>query len=262
MDITIVSFNVRFGSANDGPNSWEFRRSLAYKTIDMLDPDILCLQEAELWQIRETLDGVSKKSYELVGVGREDGREAGEFSCILYDRAKFQLIRSGTFWLSETPDHPGPKGWGASCQRICTFAELERSGKRMAVFNTHLDNISRMARAKGIALVLDRVKGFGVPDVFVTGDFNNFEEDADEVVQMRRAGFMDTYELLHPNIWGKDRATFHDFTGSAIPPKIDFIWMRSPENRLKVVDADIVRHHGENGRYPSDHFPVMAKITG
>jgi endonuclease/exonuclease/phosphatase family metal-dependent hydrolase len=216
---------------------------------------VLGLQEALRGQLDEIRAALP--AYGEVGVGRDDGAQAGEYAAILFRRDRLDLLASGDFWLSDTPDVPGSRSWGNTVVRICTWARfLDRaSGRTFAVYDTHLDHESQPARERGAALILWRIAAArpGGP-VIVTGDFNA-GEDNPAVRAMTAAGFADSYRVVHP----ADSAvnTYHAFRGGTAGPKIDFVFV-SPEWR--VADAAIVRT-ARDGRYPSDHFPVTARLT-
>ncbi|KAJ3299825.1 hypothetical protein HK104_006759 [Borealophlyctis nickersoniae] len=271
--LRITTFNIRYGSAQDGSNSWANRQQLLYKTVDRLRPDILVLQEAEHFQIVDIIGGLQYLKFEYIGVGRDDGHERGEYAPILYNPSIFRPTASGTFWLTDgDSSHPGPPAWGAPLPRICTWAAFEFTqelNRAFVVFNCHLDHQSRLARVKSAEMIAKRITeewaGKGWP-LFVTGDFNNLSDSADEIKVMGQAGFADSFEVAARRSTEEDlprgitKGTFHGFTGRALTgtPKMDFIWMNANAN-AKVVDAGIFRE-GENGRWPSDHFPVFASI--
>lgn len=253
-----MTFNIRYGAANDGDNAWPLRRDLLFSVIRDFGPDVLGMQEALRFQLDEI--GAALPGYREVGVGRDDGVEAGEYSAILFDSTRFELRDHGTFWLSDTPEVPGSTSWGNGITRICTWALLrERSGgTSFYVFNTHWDHQSQPSREKSARLILERIAARAAPDtpVLLTGDFNAGESNPafrtlveDTVVNLR-----DTFRALHPDATGV--GTFHGFEGGTDGDKIDAI-LASPEWR--VLDAGIARVN-DHGRFPSDHYPVTASL--
>ncbi|KAJ3089845.1 hypothetical protein HK102_005333 [Quaeritorhiza haematococci] len=183
----IVTFNVRYGSAWDGWNSWSQRKRAFCETVCSLTPSILCLQEPEYFQINEIISTVAE-SHDLqlgyVGVGRDDGGTQGEFSPILYDVRKFEVLRGGTFWLSETPDTPS-RSFGAKLNRICSWAELRDKwrGISLVVFNLHLDADYNTVRVCQNSVFLTKIQELGLdtlPSIFC-GDFNNETDGALEI---------------------------------------------------------------------------------
>jgi endonuclease/exonuclease/phosphatase family metal-dependent hydrolase len=254
-DVTVMSFNVRYGTARDGDDAWEHRRDLLVATIAAADPDVLGLQEALRFQLDEI--GRALPGYREIGVGRDDGAAAGEYSALLVRRERFAVEASGTFWLSDTPAVPGSASWGNRIPRICTWAVLteSRTGRRFAVFNTHLDHESQPSRERSTALIVERISAVarGLP-VLVLGDFNA-GEDNPALVPLRAAGFVDTYRALDPDRAGD--GTFGAFRGDSTGEKIDYILARGG---WTVRAADILRRRSGT-RDPSDHFPVTARVN-
>ena len=123
--LTVMSFNIRYGTANDGDNHWTRRREMLFDVVREQNADLLGVQEALAGQIDEIVAAVP--AYAVVGVGRDDGRARGEFSAILFRRDRFRVADSGTFWFSDTPGVPGSKSWGNSITRICHLGALHRS---------------------------------------------------------------------------------------------------------------------------------------
>jgi endonuclease/exonuclease/phosphatase family metal-dependent hydrolase len=262
LELSLMSFNIRYDTTRDGENRWEKRRELLVETIRQEDPDVVGLQEA----LKHQLEAVKAALpvYESVGVGRDDGKEAGEYSAILYRRDRLTPLESGTFWLSDTPAAPGSKSWGNNVVRVCTWARLKcaQSGREVWVYNTHLDHESQPSREKGLALVAERIaaRAPGAP-VVLMGDFNAGEENPallhikGKGENTARAPMVDTFRAVHPE--EVEVGTFHGFKGKPTSPaKIDYIMV---EPSAKVVSASINRHAAA-GRYPSDHFPVAAKV--
>jgi endonuclease/exonuclease/phosphatase family metal-dependent hydrolase len=174
-----MSFNIRYGTANDGDNSWPFRRDFVLQVIADQAPDILGIQEALNFQVDELSSGLD--GYALVGVGRDDGRSEGEYAAILYLAARFELQETGTFWLSDTPEIPGSASWGNRVTRICTWARLRdrNSGISFYAYNVHLDHESQPSRERSAELLAARIASRTHPDpVIVTGDFNAGEQNS------------------------------------------------------------------------------------
>lgn len=259
--LTVMSFNIRYGTADDGENSWALRRELVFDVIRQHDPDVLGVQEALRFQLDEI--GAAVPGYGELGVGRDDGREAGEYAAIMYRADRFELSDSGTFWFSDEPERAGSIGWGANLPRICTWARLtERdSGRAFYIFNVHFDHQSQESRERSAELLMARVDARTHADpVIVTGDFNA-GEDNPAVLYLLGAGgaesktvLRDSYRVLHPE--AIDVGTFNEFEGRMTGPKIDAILVSGSWN---VESAAIVRI-SVDGRYPSDHFPVVAVV--
>jgi endonuclease/exonuclease/phosphatase family metal-dependent hydrolase len=259
--VTVMSFNVRYGTADDGENSWPYRRDLVGDVIRDQAPDILGTQEALRFQLDELTAALPE--YGVIGVGRDDGGTAGEYAAILFRSSRFELVEQGTFWFSDSPERPGSIGWGARLPRICTWARLlERaSGQVFYVYNVHFDHESQESREKSAALLLDRIRHRGSPDpVVVTGDFNAGE---DNPAMLRLTGQADpasasrlrvSFRISRPDATGV--GTFHGFDGVTSGPKIDAILVSS---EWQVESASIVRT-SLGDRYPSDHFPVVTTL--
>jgi len=269
LDVRIMSFNIRYGSANDGENHWKNRREMVFDVIHDQHSDVVGLQEALRFQIDEIRNAVPV--YGEIGVAREDGRIDGEYSAILYRADRFGIAEAGTFWLSDTPEVAGSNHWGNACVRICTWARLveNQSGKAFYIFNTHLDHRSQPSREKSAVLLAQRILSRNHKDpVVVTGDFNSGEnnpvvtylkgETAVDGPDGRQGKtpvpMVDTFRVLHPN--AKDVRTGHAFRGTRQGHKIDYVLV--PPG-AKVLEAQIL-YENVDGRYPSDHYPVMARL--
>ena len=176
----IISFNVRYSSAPeiDGDNRWELRRDASVKMVAKHKPLVMGLQEACPDQI-DFLD-LNLTGYKHIGVGRDDGKRAGEMMAIYYDTTRLTLLDSGTFWLSETPEKVS-LGWDAACNRTCTWGhfKVNDTGFEFLYFNTHLDHLGSQARKNSIKLIVDKMTELN-PDnvpVFLSGDFNSTTDD-------------------------------------------------------------------------------------
>lgn len=252
--LTVMTFNIRYGTANDGDNHWLNRREQLFALLREQRADVVGLQEALHGQIEEILQAVP--GYAYVGVGRSDGRQAGEYAAILYRRERFAVESSGTFWLSDTPAAAGSMSWGNRIPRIATWAVLRdrATGHRFSVFNTHLDHESQPSRERGVALIVERI-GELANDLpaLVLGDFN-VGEDNPAIDPLRQAGFRDTYRVMDRE--GAGTGTFGAFRGDSTGAKIDYVFARGP---WTVLAADILRRRAGT-RDPSDHFPVTARL--
>ncbi|HUF47767.1 MAG TPA: endonuclease/exonuclease/phosphatase family protein [Vicinamibacterales bacterium] len=259
--LTVMSFNIRYGTANDGDNRWANRREFLFDVIREADADVIGLQEALDFQIDEILAAVS--GYASLGVGRNDGRRRGEFAAILVRARRLRVDRTGTFWFSDTPEVVASTSWGNRIIRICTWVRLvDRDGRAFWVFNVHLDHVSQPSREQSTALLAARIAArvpAGDP-VIVTGDLNAGESNP--AVMSLTAGpatrpgrLVDTFRVVHPS--EAMAGTFTGFKPNATGgDKIDYVFV---EPGTEVLDAAIVRT-SRNGRYPSDHFPVTAIV--
>lgn len=251
--LTVMSFNIRYGTASDGPNRWELRRDQLFALLKEQSPDVIGLQEALHFQIDEIIAALPE--YRMVGVGRSDGGQGGEYAAILYRATRLSVRQTSTFWFSDTPEIVKSNTWGAALERICTWALFDdKQGTPFYVFNLHLDHISQPAREKSGALLLDRIAARSPKlPVVVTGDFNTGETNpvTREVAKVLR----DTFRIVHPQ--ATEVGTANQFKlGETKGEKIDYIFV---EAGTEVLSADIVRT-SVGGRYPSDHFAVVARI--
>ena len=249
---TVMSFNIRTSKAKDGTNSWEFRADAVLEMIKDQNPDVLGLQEATFAQVSPLAYFLD--DYKWVGVGRDDGKKAGEYMAIFYNKKYVSLAKWGTFWLSETPDTPS-KGWDAAYFRTATWALLKdkASGKKYFVVNTHLDNEGVEARANGLSLILEKIatlNGEGLP-VIVMGDFNMTLNDssmaaAKKALQNARATAAKSDELDTCHDWGRNFSA------------IDFIWYKGFSS---CVEYETVTKSYGGRAYISDHYPIKAKFV-
>jgi endonuclease/exonuclease/phosphatase family metal-dependent hydrolase len=263
--LTVMTFNIRYGTANDGENHWTRRREQLFDTVRAADADLIGLQEALRFQIDEILAAVP--GYGVVGVGRDDGKARGEMSAILFRTARFHVAESGTFWFSDTPETPGSTTWGNRITRISSWARLvDTDGRGFYHFNLHLDHESQPSREKSTALLLARIgaRRVAAEPVIVTGDFNVGEGNPalhtlvgvpGRAATAPPAAFVDTFRVLHPD--EREVGTFTGFEyGKTSGEKIDYVLVQPG---TEVISAGIVRA-SRDGHYPSDHFPVVARI--
>lgn len=281
VDISIVTYNIRLLTDDDkGSSNWEQRKDFLADTIREEAADFVGVQEA----YREQLDFIHSRIgiYSELGVGREDGAAQGEYSAILYKTHRFNVIDSGTFWLSSEPETVNSMTWGNSITRICTWGKFEEkeSGRLLDVFNAHFDHQSENARRRSMALISERIAERSQPQghVILMGDFNAGEKswayryitrapdvealpddpltpEQDPLSGEPAFALRDTFRSLYPDV--KEPGTFHGFSGNARGGKIDHIFVESEDNR--VLNADVWRVNRE-GWYPSDHFPVRATV--
>ncbi len=251
-ELKVMTFNIRYGTANDGENSWEYRKNNVVETIKNFNPVLLGLQEALQLQIDEFLKQMPNYSY--AGVGRDDGKSAGEHSCIFYLKDRFDVDSSGTFWFSETPNIVASKSWGNNITRICTWALFrdKLSGKSFYMFNVHLDHESQPSREKSSELLIRKINEKSLP-IILTGDFNCGDDNA-AIKTILESGLIDSYRRIHEK--NPNEGTFNSFKGETNGDKIDFIFVTKDFN---VKQSEIIRTN-YNGRYPSDHFPVTTEI--
>lgn len=260
-DLRVMCFNVRFGTAQDGANAWPKRRKLVFDTIRQADPDLLGAQEVLKFQADELRDALP--GYTFVGVGRDDGKEAGEFSPVFYRTDRFEQLAHGQFWLSTTPEKPGSRTWDSAIPRLVTWVRLRDRAhpEREFIFaNTHWDHAGEVARLESAKLMRTRITEMrDGSEVILCGDLNCTEDDEPYAILVGRGDdvlqLTDTYRSAHPERL-TDEATFHGFKGTESGSRIDFIF-HTPG--MHTIEAKIIRRQ-EGGRHPSDHYPITATI--
>ena len=262
--MTVLSFNIRFSTAEDGDNSWVNRRHLLFETLREIDADLIGLQEALHVQIAEIKEALP--AYGHFGVGRDDGDTLGEYSAILYKKDRFTVLENGTFWLSDHPQKVASIDWGNACTRICTWGYLKdhKHNRAFYIYNLHLDHVSQYSREQSVALLQQTMLSrSGQDPVIVTGDFNAAEDNP--AMQSLKSGIAgengqtilglrDSFRELHPK--AEQVGTYHAFNGDSTGGKIDYVFI---DDHFEVLEAGIIRKHQQN-RYPSDHFPVVARV--
>ncbi len=255
--IKVMTFNIRYGLADDGDNHWDRRKSLVLARIQAFQPDLSGLQEcrddAQVHFVKSSLP-----DYYFYGVRRANDNDTGlEMTPLLVRQTAFQILQTGHFWLSATPQIPGSKSWGSTFARTTVWARLKHkpTGRVVTFVNTHFDY--QPTALEGAARLmrewLDQV--LQESPVIVTGDFN---ADKDSVAyQLLTAGgkLRDAYRQAHGT--PESEATFHGFGQSAERKPIDWILV---SEHFRVVNAQVDQWH-VGQRFPSDHYPVLAVLT-
>jgi endonuclease/exonuclease/phosphatase family metal-dependent hydrolase len=254
--LRVMTFNIRYGTAKDGDNHWDLRKDFLVDVIREQAPDVIGVQEALHAQLAYIVEALP--AYAMVGVGRDDGVRAGEYSAILYRTQALSVNRSDTFWFSDTPDRVASKSWGNTITRICTWAQFTTpSGRPLYVYNVHLDHQSQPSRERSSALLKARIEARDpMAPAIVTGDFNAGEKNPAVASMLDGSRLRDTFRVKHPG--ASPVGTFTGFKfGQTGGEKIDYVFA-TPE--WEVSDAAIVRT-ARAEKYPSDHFPVTAVLT-
>lgn len=278
----VGSYNIRYHNTDDDieGNVWAVRSKVLCDLLNFEAPDVFGTQEVldgQLHDMLGLLDG-----YAYIGVGRDDGKREGEYAAIFYKTERISLLRSGHFWLSETPDKPS-LGWDAACVRLCTWGEFElrEQGSRFFFFNVHMDHVGVVARREGARLVMERIREIthGAP-VVLTGDFN--VDQSDEIYALfTHSGLLgDTYVLSKHRL--AENGTFNDFDlERKTESRIDHVfvspdfeverygvlttvyWTERSAGKMNAQEVGVPEKKDTNRympRTPSDHYPVMVKL--
>ncbi|WP_028544471.1 endonuclease/exonuclease/phosphatase family protein [Paenibacillus taiwanensis] len=281
-ELRVMSFNIRNGQSGDcQENGWGLRAQMVAGMIRFHRPDLVGLQEVLVNQVEDLQKLLP--AYTFVGVGRDDGVRQGEFVSILYLKERFDALESGSFWLSEQPDEAGSMGWDAACTRVTTWVKLRdrRSGTVFVHLNTHFDHVGALAVEKSAYLLRERAAHLaGSYPVLVTGDFNFTSSSSaypvlcgitdKDGLRLKDAAEAADYKHFGPTF------TFHGFEtgevaaqlfpdhckneqmqGLEFDAPIDFIFV---DEQVQVRCYGIISDH-HVGRFPSDHFPIVADIT-
>ncbi len=259
--VKVMTMNVRYDNPADSINAWSNRVPLFCSFVLNEKPDIIGMQEVLLTQY-ELIDSVLK-GYGSVGVGRDDGARAGEMNPVFYSKERFDLVRSKTFWLSETPELPGSRGWGASLPRIVTWLELvdKKSHEHFLFFNTHFAHDSDSARIMSSNILLEEVGKIAEKFPFIiTGDFNMEPASTGYAILTGPAESVpllkDTYLISEKRPAGPS-GTFNGFRDNTVNQRIDYIFVK---NGMKVLNHSTCIEK-ERDIYISDHWPVIALIS-
>ena len=280
--LIVATYNVRYDNRGDSVagNGWKQRCPVIADLIRFHDFDIFGTQEAKFNQLQDMQDLL--KGYARIGIGRDDGKEAGEFSAIFYKTERFKLLKHGDFWMSTVTGKPN-KGWDADLPRICSWGQFQEIKTRHTFyfFNLHMDHIGVVARRESAKLVLDTIKKMaGNSPTILTGDFN-VDQNNESYTLLNTSGFVkDSYELS-PLKFALN-GTFNSFNINAkTDSRIDHIFLTknfkvnrygilTDSYRAKLSDTTQTANSSNfprevrlgrfQAKLPSDHFPVMAEV--
>lgn len=245
-----MTYNIRYDNPNDGVNAWPNRKQKVFNLIKKHNPDIIGVQEALHHQLEDIIKNLPEYTY--TGVGRDDGKEKGEYSAILYKKEEFDLKDKNTFWLSETPDVPGSKSWDAAITRVATWGKFfsKKLNTEILIVNTHFDHIGKEARKNSAVLIKEKMTTLaGTMPTILMGDFNCTREEPPYKALMEQPGL-----TIHDPAPSSPPGTFCDFpVGKIICNPIDYIFTTA---HWRNLGYDVIQDN-DGKHYPSDHLPVM-----
>ena len=261
-DLYVGTYNIRYKNEDDSikGNVWTKRCQVMCDQINFESPDVLGMQEVlveQLHDFQRLLD-----NYSSIGVGRDDGKEAGEYAAIFYKNDRVKLLDSGNFWLNETPDVP-KLGWDAACIRICTWGKFKdlRTKKKFYFFNLHMDHVGVVARREAAKLVVSRIKEMAQDaPVVLTGDFNVDQTDEIYGIFTHSGILKDSYE--NARIRFAENGTFNSFkVETKTDSRIDHVFV-SPSFKVEAYGLRTDSYWAKGRRNLSDHYPVFVKLRG
>lgn len=253
--VTVASYNIRYDNPHDGVNAWPNRKEQVKALIQFHDFDIFGTQEAMIGQI----EGIAElQQYAWYGKGRDDGQHAGEHCAIFYKKERFELLESGDFWLSETPDKP-TIGWDSRVnKRVCTWARFKdlKSKKEFYFISVHFDNLGAVARRESGKLMVSKIKEIAKDKpVICVGDLNSTPET--EQVKNMLTILKDAREISALPPYGPVGTTNSFKFDAPMKHRIDYIFV---SNQISVLKYGALNDSYDQ-KYPSDHLPIVAKIV-
>lgn len=279
----VGSYNIRYRNSEDSirGNVWQKRCQVICDQVNFFAPDIFGAQEVLHPQLLDLLRGLD--GYDYIGVGRDDGKEAGEYAAIFYKKNRVRLLEQGHFWLSETPEKPG-LGWDAACVRICTWGRFKhlKTKKKFYYFNLHMDHVGTVARREAAKLVVEKIREIAKgAQVVLTGDFN--VDQTDEIYRIftesgilkdsyhaTRLRFAEngTFNSFKPDLFTESRID-HVFVSprtqvEAYGVMTNSYWTPDTVEQQKQKEADApqeISFTRYQRRLPSDHYPVFVKVN-
>lgn len=254
--VEVMSYNIKYANEHDGENSWSKRKNHLTSQLKFYEPQVLGLQEAvheQLLHFQENLP-----NYTYVGVGREDGKQKGEYTAIFYDSTRFDALENQTFWLSETPDKVSV-GWDAALPRICTYLKLKdkSNGKVFWVFNSHFDHMGDKARLESAKLILEKINEINKENlpVIVMGDFNLSPEARG--IKLLSEEMNDSKMICQEVSFGPE-GTYNGYNfNEPVTNRIDYIF--TSKDNVGVIKYAVLSD-SKDLKYPSDHLPVLVEL--
>jgi len=252
---SFMSYNIRYGSPNDGINNWDNRKLDLVKLIANYNPDIFGTQEGLSHQLSYVDEYLP--NYAMIGVARDDGAAKGEYTAIFYDSTIYNIVSNQTFWLSKSPEKVSI-GWDAAMERICTYGLFEdkTSNSSIHVFNTHFDHMGKKARVKSAKLILNFIAE--LPEnssIVLMGDLNS--DPNSKPIKLINKKMRDGASQIAPNSLNP-KGTFNGFDENMVVDKrIDYIFIRN----IDVVGYKHIADRRADGGFISDHIPVLIEVS-
>ena len=255
-ELEVMTYNIKYDNVNDTVNNWNDRKEAMVGLLKKYHPDFIGMQEVLHRQLQFLNESLI--DYEYVGVARDDGKEKGEYSPILYNTKNYKLLTSNTFWLSKTPDKISV-GWDAAMERICTYGLFEnlKTKQRVFVFNSHFDHIGTKARKKSASLILKKIKQLNNEElpVILMGDFNLMPDEKPIILIKKK---MDDGQSISKTPMKGPKGTFNGFDiNDPMKNRIDYIFTTG----FKVENYLHIDERLKTGKHISDHIPVLSTLV-
>lgn len=255
--LKIMTYNIRYSTESDGANAWSKRKEKVYELIRKNSPDAFGVQEALHTQMQDLANALPEYAYE--GVGRDDGKEKGEYTAIFYKKSRLKVVNSRSFWLSETPEVPGSIGWDAAITRmatVCTFEDL-LTKKSFRLFTSHFDHVGKAAQRSSAAFLSGAIVGSNIKQTIPTlvcGDFNI--EPTEEAYKSFFRG--NNPNLIDARPVDNTQGTYCGFEKDKMACRIiDYIFCTK---EWRVENFEVLQDN-DGTYYPSDHLPVIAIVA-
>lgn len=247
---TVITSNIRFSTTDDGLHRWENRRPMLSRILLSHRPALIATQEGREPQLRELASSLAP--LKLVADGRP-WIEERMYPCLFIDPTQVEVLSNGDFWLSETPEIPGSFSFDSTFPRLCTWARVKIRGEAWLIASTHLDHVLVETRKQQSQVLVQQLKVLRQHDenILLMGDFN------DEPQSETRQVFTDAFPELYDPWSMPEESSHHPFSGSC-PTGHRIDWILLPQKK-KVLEIFLDKTN-EQGKWPSDHFPVICKI--
>lgn len=252
--VKAMTYNIKYDNTGDTINNWNLRKAKMVALIQHYKPSFLGIQEGLHNQVSYL--NTNLPNYNYIGVGRDNGKEKGEYSAIYYSN-EFKPVTSNTFWLSKTPNKVSV-GWDAAMERICTYGlfQHKKTKQNYWVFNAHFDHIGIEARKNSAKLIIEKIKSLNTNNypIILMGDFN--VTPTKEAITTITNYLVDSYKNSKTKPYGP-KGTFNGFTDRVLDHRIDYVFAKN----LNVLSVTIIDDRLDNNKHISDHLPVLATFN-